>query len=238
MPTKPNIKVEDDASLAVLMLANWLRLALPGAAGARLVTGTFAVTSTRGQAVTISMSRHSGQAVISLASGISDAARLLFHLDFNNLGDPDYKPLIDNQCQGKMCGRVGNSVRAWLRHPWLMRQARQLLALPFPPWQEGAARFWAAAATLPDMPRSLLVTCSDEEQCLTLSEGKPDAGEPDAEIVGKPLPLARLFAGHTVITRAVYTGKLRSRASAQHLAGLSNAGLELMLGGVTSEDEP
>ncbi len=214
-PMHPDIRVEDDPSPAVLMMANWLRLALSVPTSTRLATGIFAVTSPRGPSVTVNMRPH----IISLESGMSDEARLFFRLDFNHLGDSSHKPVIDGD------GKNTDTIRAYIKHPWLTARIRRLLVLPFPHWQEGAARFWTVAATLPDMPKSLLVTCNDEAQKMTLGEG-----EPEAKITGISLALARLFAGHTILSQESYIGRLHCQVSLQHLAGLSNAGLELRLG--------
>ena len=218
MSLDPDIKLEDDPSPAVLMLANWLQLAL-STSNITVPTGTFAIISPRGPAVTVTMRPD----IISLESALSPEARLCFHLDFNHLGDPAHGPLVNDD------DAPGKTMLSGLVDTWLRRRVNRILALPFPPWQTGAQRFWAAAARLPDIPKSLWVTSSDDTQALNLGESERES-EAEAKLRGTSLALARLFAGHTLLSQESYFGRLHCQVSLQHLAGLSNAGLELRLG--------
>ena len=221
MPLPPDIKLEDDPSPAVLMMANWLRLAL-ASSNTTVPTATFAVISPRGPSVSVTMRPD----IIRLEGALSPEARLFFHLDFNHLGDPAHEPVVKDEDAAQAPGKT---ILSSLADAWLRRRLARILALPFPHWQAGAKRFWAAAASLPDIPKSLWVTSSDEAQTLSLGEGEGE-GEAEAKITGTSLVLARLFAGHRLLSQESYFGRLHCQVSLQHLAGLSNAGLELRLG--------
>ncbi len=211
MSSQPEIVLEEDAPPIVRVLANNLRLALVKEGVANLldsIEGTFSLVSTRDpQKVTVTV----GGDKVRLSSGVSSKSKIVIHLDFDRMSDPTQKPMV-----------VG-----LYRHPWFAYKVGKLLAVPLPNWADSAKRFWAAAADLPDVPSSLKITCTDEQRSLVL--GEESEGE-EYEIVADSNTLAELFAGNTILVNEVLYQKIRAKLTMQYLAGLSNAGVKLMLG--------
>ena len=206
--TGSSVTVADDVTLAMMMIARRIEDICTSPAGARLagsLTGVVFALMTDRESITVTVGRQS----FHLQTGVLPSARVAFQLDINRLGEPGYRPTV---------GKRG------LWHPWLCRRISRLLAMPRPTWHRRAADFWAAGSGLPDMPRCLKVTCTDDQQSVTLGKG-----EPEAELIGQADELERVLAGRRVLFNEVMRGRLQIRASMQHLAGLSNAGLEFML---------
>lgn len=209
MTGSPNIIVEDNAPPIVRIFASILRSSASRRPVANLIsqmTGTFAISSIKDpQRVSITVHNN----VISLKHGVSRDAKIILHVDLNKISDKEHPPRIEN----------------FWRHPLFTYQVGKLLSEPPPNWADCAKRFWSAASSLPDMPGQLLITCTDDDRSLSFGDG-----ESKAEIIGHSTVLTALFLGQDVLVSAVISQKVRLRASMRHMAGLSNAGLDLMMG--------
>lgn len=208
MSSQPEVVLEADASPIVRIIANNLKLALHEERIVRLMRsmrGSFALASTKDpQAVTITITSDN----IHLSTGVSPRTKVVVRIDFDKMADPRHKPKIEGM----------------FRHPYFTYQIGKLLSVPLPDWNDSAKRFWAAANGLPDMPAGLKVTCSDEDRSLNLGEGD------DSEIVADAHRLAELFVGNSILANEVQRQRIRVKLSMRHLAGLSNAGIKLLLG--------
>jgi hypothetical protein len=217
MSEPPQITVEDDAPPIVRVFANRLKHSATRPAGEHLINamqGTFALESTTDpQAVTIKISG----GCVELSGGVSRTSNVVLHVDFNKLGEVGYKPKIDG----------------FLTHPHLTYQIGRLLSLPPPNWADSAKRFWSLVFELPDMPRTLKITCTNESRSLSFGETTDAQAEPDTEIIADSSTLAEIFTGNAVLLNEVVGGKAWVRTSLQHMAGLSQAGIRMLMGEIS-----
>ena len=98
------------------------------------------------------------------------------------------------------------------------------MAAPLPNWTDSAKRFWANAEGIPHLPTGLSVTCIDDGRTLQLGESG------DTEIHGTAAALEEAMFGRDLLVQMVIKGKLRYRGSFAHLASLSQAGQQMLLG--------
>lgn len=204
----PLVTVQNGAAPVVCVFANTLTLALQQAgstANASLLKGLNAVVSLKSckdlQALTIRIYDQQ----LDLSTGVSPDAQLLVTMDFD---EPDKTPEV---------------IGAW-RHPILALRISRLLSLPLPDWTITASRFWQLTWQEPFMPGRLVLTCSDTAQSLSFGDGTPRL-----EIIGNADSLSSLTAGNSVLAQEAMAGRLKIRGQLQHVAGVSGAGLKLML---------
>ena len=176
--------------------------------------GTFALASTKDpQAVTVELK--SGR--VSLTTGVSTNADVVFNVDLAKMSDPGHKPKI----------------KGYLRHPYLTYQVAKLFSIPPPNWTDSAKRYWSAASDTPYTPASLRITCTDDNKSLCFSEGNAEGnaeGSTEAEIIGSASKLSEVLTGNEILAQAVMRGHIRTRASMQHLAALSHTCVRILLG--------
>jgi len=200
------VTTDKEATPMVRVLASTLRLALQRPETQKLLSGldgSFTVKSINGaQAATYTFDGNQ----VSLKAGKSKAAKVMIEAD---LDDPSAKPKITGL----------------LRHPIAAMRFGELLSLPLPNWADSAKRFWAATYDLPNMPEKLIITNKDEDRSLTFGEGIETV-----ELIGTTNILEPLFAGHSILSLDVMTGKLQYRGSLEHLTGMSNACQKLLMG--------
>ncbi len=143
--------------------------------------------------------------------GIHENASIVIYLDFDQ---PGYSPRVEG----------------FLRHPWLAWRVAKLLDFPRESWTDSVERFWEHACRLPRMPRAIKVVCDDDGREVVLGEG-----EVQVQIHGSAGMLADLFAGSSILVQSVMSNKIKVVGNLKHLAILSEATLQLMLGEIDGE---
>ncbi|MDZ7685834.1 MAG: hypothetical protein U5O39_13205 [Gammaproteobacteria bacterium] len=199
------ITVEDDpVPIVKVMAAKFRRAArhqeFMAAAGA--IDGTIALRSASDpQELTITVKR----GAIHLKRGVDKAAAATITVDFDT---SDVK-----------------RVSGWWRHPLIIYRASKLLAEYPPDWQDAARQFWSAASELPDMPRGMLLRCTDDGSELILGED-----EAEVEVEAPARQLSAVFGGEAIFADATMKRRVRAAASMKHLAVLSEASKLNLLG--------
>jgi hypothetical protein len=203
-------KLEDDPVPIVLIFHTMLARALSDPGHARIATsikGSFSLASTTDpQSITISINGRT----ISLKHGISGDAKIIIHLDFNKMSDPDYKPKVEG----------------FRKHPFFAFKVGRLLTFPTSNWSDDAKIFWDITHSISRMPRAIKFISTDESRDLTLGHG-----EPEIEISGTASNLSSLLSGSSVLVSDLLGGKLQIKGSLEHMTILSEVTLNLMLGG-------
>ncbi len=191
------------------VIANSLKTASARSHIASLVAGMNGVFCLKSehdaQHVTVSIR----DGVINVKGGLDKRAVPVIIVDWNKMSSEGYEPRAEG---------------VW-RRPFFSLKVSKLMSEPPPNWADSAKRFWAVASKTAHTPERLVVTCPKEARSLTFGEG-----DSTVEIVGSATNLSDVFTGSAVLADSVATGKLQVHASLEHLAGLSDAGIDILCG--------
>jgi hypothetical protein len=208
MDLVPLIELEDDPVPIVMIIGAQLKRAMSSKSHRKIVAeldGCFALSSTtdpQKASVTIS------NGVISLRRGISPDAKIVIHLDFDNLSE---KPRIERL----------------LRHPLFAIQVGKLLEPPLQNWINEAKAYWAQVSDYPRMPATIKFISTTDNNELTLGDVDQT---PEVIVSGDPAVLLEIVNGGLVFIEASMTGKINVNASAEHLVTLTEVSIKRLLG--------
>lgn len=111
------------------------------------------------------------------------------------------------------------------RHPRLALAVAKLLDPPRGSWTDEARRFFAFAQEHPEVPRGMLVVCTDRDQTIGLGESPAEY-----ELHGRAHWLTVLFSGNSILGEELLAGRLCAVGTLRHTAVLTGRSIAWALG--------